>query len=76
MKLIHLANGEETVIMEAPHEDALKAKARDVPGYPSSPAWRAGKTGNESGDSSLGAEEGNSKELDLEDGSTLRITEG
>ncbi len=73
MKLIHIDNGEETVIMEAPHEDGLKARASKVKGYPEDADWRLG-TSEKTGQSSTDASGTEPLELELKDGSLLRIT--
>lgn len=74
MKLKHIKNGEETVIMEAPHEDGLKARASKVEGYPEVAVWRRGPFEKSPGQSSVEAARSEPSELDLDDGSILRIT--
>lgn len=74
MKLKHIKNGDETVIMEAPHEDALKARASKIEGYPEYAEWRRGPRGGTPNAESADALRSEPSEIDLEDGSILRIT--
>lgn len=74
MKLNYIKKGEETVIMEAPHEDALKARATRVEGYPNFAKWRRGSSGGSQDPSSVETSRSEPSELDLDDGALLRIT--
>lgn len=74
MKLKHIKGGEETVIMEAPHEDALKAKASKMEGYPKDAEWRRGPRDGTQNAESADALSSEPSEIDLKDGSVLRIT--
>lgn len=74
MKLKHIKNGEETVIMEAPHEDALKARASKLEGYPHDATWRRGPFVDPQDQPAIEASKSEPSELDLDDGSLLRIT--